>query len=144
MTFILYDLIPFLIFSTTIKLSTTISYVIICSTIVHLFMFIKYHKLNFTKIEIFIPNTYKQYNRKRKVIICLCLLILLAIGTYTGVLGGLIRGNDIEGLRRTSEIGIGVIRDIPILIVFLLSISLMLQAKKEEWIKIMFYLGSVK
>ena len=49
----------------------------------------------------------------------ICLSIILAVGIYTGVTTGLLLGSNIEDLRRTSEIGIGFIRDIPILIVYL-------------------------
>lgn len=33
----------------------------------------------------------------------------------SGVLTNLLKGNDIEDLRRTSEIGLGIVRDIPML-----------------------------
>lgn len=72
-------------------------------------------KFNYSKPHYYIPDAYIKTNIKRKKIIYICVIILLGCGIYTGVFTNLISGRSVEGLRRTSEVGIGFIRDIPIM-----------------------------
>lgn len=57
----------------------------------------------------------------------------------SGVLTNLLKGNDIEDLRRTSEIGLGIVRDIPMLGIQIVMLVLFLQKSWNFYRSIAFY-----
>ena len=61
-------------------------------------------------------------------------------GVMSGVLINLLRGNNIEDLRRTSEIGVGVIRDIPMLGIQIIMLVLFLQKTWKCYIKSLLFI----
>ena len=102
-------------------------------TLTGLFVGIVFHfllyKYNFIEPEFYIPQQYVVTNEKRRKILNICLLIVLLTGLATGVTTTFLSGGNIEGMRRTEEVGIGFIRDIPIMI---LQISLLVYLFVDE------------
>ena len=82
--------------------------------IVNLIFLFYYRKLYLKKINVSI--SYFQYYKREKIryiLLVLFILIYIISGIVSGTLTGLLRGEDMEDMRRTGEIGVGFLRDIP-------------------------------
>ena len=95
-------------------------------------------KYNYKVYNIVLSDIYRKTNKQRYTIIICSLLLIILIGLFTGVTTGLITGKNIEDLRRTSEVGIGFIRDIPMLLVQVCTLIFLLSSTKNERWKFMF------
>lgn len=136
-------LIPFFIFKLSgMSLSYTFDYIIYYSLVIHLLFHFLFKKYNYIKYVINFPPLYSKSNNRRKIVIICASLVILLTGIHTGVTLKLLAGGNIEDLRRTAEIGIGFIRDIPMLIIQIgIFVFLLLTKKSEVW-KIVF-VGSI-
>jgi hypothetical protein len=129
--FITGDLLPALFYARTDALPDNVQYVLISTIAVYVIFLLLYYKQFSTqnRVTLDIPEiwTTNKYVFRRKVFFIVLAGIFLLTGLITGVTKGLLTGADVEDLRRSSEIGIGFLRDIPlvginvILLVYLIS-----------------------
>lgn len=95
-----------------------------------------YNKMYMVNASFNISDTlYRENERKRRILIVWCIGVLLISGLIGGTLIGFLRGQDMEDLRRTSEIGIGFIRDLPSAILQLLVIVYIIYNYKKSFLK---------
>lgn len=82
--------------------------------VINLFFLFYYRRHYVKKISIRITN-YQYYSREniRYVLIFLFIILYIISGVISGTLTGFLRGEDMEDMRRTGEIGVGFLRDIP-------------------------------
>lgn len=103
-------------------------------TIVNFLFQVTNRKKYLNKINFQIPEYAKFHNIKRQLLLFIFLGIILFSGIYTGITQSILRGISVEGLRRSAEVGIGFIRDIPTIGIKLLLLVILLQyAKSELW-----------
>ena len=89
--------------------------VTLISCIVNLFFLIKYQSLWHSKVIVKFPREVKseEYSDNRLLIIFLFVFLIFISGFITGVTPSLLSGVDVEDLRRSAEVGVGFIREIP-------------------------------
>jgi len=117
LSFIEGTIVPYIVLSELSSELYAFKYVTYWGLIIGVLIHFALLKYNYCKPRYYIPNVYIRTNVKRKKIIYMCVLILLGCGIYTGVFTSFISGGSVEDLRRTSEVGIGFIRDIPIMFI---------------------------
>jgi len=136
-SFITSDLLPALSYASANNLPDNVQYVII-STIVVYFFFLFLYRKQFTKsIIIKLPQQWKfaGFARKRVLLFFVLMAVLFSTGLITGITRGIFSGADVEGLRRTSEIGIGFLRDIPRLGIKIIALIFLIAYYKNKTIK---------
>ena len=131
-------LLPFIFSSTIVELDDIFYNIVYNSLLAQIVLHFLLRKINFKRFEFGLSVYYLETNSQRYKIILLSLLILILIGIYTGVSIGLLSGKSVENLRRTSEIGIGFIRDMPMLILQICTFIFLLCSKKTEKWKLAF------
>lgn len=140
-TYLFDDVIPLLILQDDVpenlyKVETITCYINIISLLV-------YAKL-YTKNIVYNNVICNSVKLKRNIILFTSLFLLLISGIISGVLPTIVKGGNVEDLRRTGEIGLGIIRDIPILSIKIILLIMLLQLEwKIYWKKICFYCLSV-
>lgn len=86
-----------------------------------------YNKIYQLKATFTIPmSSYVSVKGKRYGMVFICLLVLLISGLLSGTFIGFLKGQDMEDARRTGEIGIGFIRDLPDLMLRIIGIVILL------------------
>lgn len=143
-TFILTDLIP--IYMPHIRTIPPIMYKHnIMAIIVNVICVLCYNKMYLKKAYLDIPVTsYQAYKKQRKAVMFCCLALLLLSGLISGTLIGFLRGQNMEDARRTGEIGIGFIRELPSAMLQLIGIVFLIHNYKKSFIKagiICFFFG---
>ena len=138
-TYILYVLVPYLSLYSVLDIGESFHKIVFYSTIVNLCFHFLLRPFNYEKIKIdcAFNISYELYWKK---IIKVSLSIILFTGLLTGVTKGLLTGENIEGLRRTSEIGIGFLREIPMLAVLLGLFYILLISSAKEKMKLKYVL----
>ena len=135
--YLLNDIIPMLILpvelpENLIRVETITCFINIITLLIYLKLYtrsISYNNIIYNKISL-----------KRNVILYASLFLLLISGLLSGVLPAIIRGSNVEDLRRTGEVGLGIIRDIPTLSLKIIAIILLLQLNwSKHWKKICAY-----
>lgn len=81
--------------------------------IINLCFLLYYRKQYFQKVEMIPDKELLKYGRSRNIVICVFVGIILFTGFLSGVTPALLAGQNVEGLRRTSEIGLGFLSAIP-------------------------------
>ena len=137
LSFVFNDIVPFLLLYPDIP--ENLQYTTFTATIINLLFLYVFRKQLLIQTNLDIPSFSIKLNKKRKIIICCFALLLFCAGIMSGVLTNLLKGNDIEDLRRTSEIGLGVIRDIPMLGIQIVMLVLFLQKSWNFYRSIAFY-----
>lgn len=137
LSFIFDDLIPFLFFYPDVP--QNIQYTTFTATVINLSFLFIFRKQAQVQISLNVPLPSIKLNKKRKILLFCFLFLLLWAGIISGVLINLLRGNNIEDLRRTSEIGLGFIRDIPMLGVQMVILVLFLQKTWKSYRSVAFY-----
>lgn len=99
-----------------------------------LFIFI-FRKQFLKKVEIQPDMRLKKYANNRKAVLCFFLGIMIATGFYTGVTQNLLHGGDVENLRKTSEVGLGFLRAIPVFGIPYLVVEYYILNRKLTFIK---------
>lgn len=134
LNFIFNDAIPFLFFYPDVP--ENIQYTTFTAAIINLSFLFLFRKQAQVPISINLPLSSIKLNKKRKILLSCFVFFLLWAGVMSGVLINLLRGNNIEDLRRTSEIGVGVIRDIPMLGIQIIMLVLFLQKTWKCYYKV--------
>lgn len=137
LSFVFNDIVPFLLLYPDIP--ENLQYTTITSTAINLIFLYVFRKQLLIQTFFDISPFYIKLNKKRKIVIFCFILLLLYAGVMSGVLTSLLQGNDIEDLRRTSEIGLGIIRDIPMLGIKIVMLVLFLQRSWNSYRTIAFY-----
>jgi len=137
--FITQCLLPYWIFSKAEDYDPAFSYVILTSVIVHLSLLYLFRNLLLTPIHFVEPY----FPKKKCGILLLSLLLVLGAGLYSGVTLGLLRGANVENLRRSNEIGLGVVTEIPIFIIQILTLSLLLGNKKKNVLEAFVFVSGI-
>ena len=137
LNFVFNDIVPFLLFYPDIP--ENLQYTTFTATVINLLFLYAFRKQLLIQTTLDIPSFSIKLNRKRKIIICCFALFLFCAGMMSGVLTNLLKGNDIEDLRRTSEIGLGIVRDIPMLGIQIVMLVLFLQKSWNFYRSIAFY-----
>lgn len=129
LAFAVDDVIPLIAALSTdiVEIPDNLKYVTTTTAIINIFSLFIFKKQLLKQVSITIPNFPKRILKQRKNIFILFVALILFAGIITGVTPALIKGINVEDLRRTSEIGIGFIRTIPsfgipyILLIYLFS-----------------------
>lgn len=131
-------LIPYLLSVGPLNLNDTFFNIVFYGLLIQIIFHLILRKYNYKVYNIVLSDIYRKTNKQRYTIIICSLLLIILIGLFTGVTTGLITGKNIEDLRRTSEVGIGFIRDIPMLLVQVCTLIFLLSSTKNERWKFMF------
>ena len=137
LSFVFNDIVPFLLLYPDIP--ENLQYTTFTSTAINLIFLYIFRKQLLIQTFLNVSPFYIRLNKKRKIVIFCFILLLLYAGVMSGVLTSLLQGNDIEDLRRTSEIGLGIIRDIPMLGIQIVMLVLFLQRSWNSYRTIAFY-----
>ena len=137
LSFVFNDIVPFLLLYPHIP--ENLQYTTFTSTAINLIFLYIFRKQLLIQTFLNVSPFYIRLNKKRKIVIFCFILLLLYAGVMSGVLTSLLQGNDIEDLRRTSEIGLGIIRDIPMLGIQIVMLVLFLQRSWNSYRTIAFY-----
>jgi hypothetical protein len=129
LAFAVNDVIPLIAALSTdiIEIPENLKYVTTTTAIINILSLLIFKNQLQKKISITTPYFTQRILKQRKKIFTLFISLILFAGIITGVTPALIKGINVEDLRRTSEIGIGFIRTIPlfgipyILLVYLFS-----------------------
>ena len=128
-----YDIIPLLMYKGSYPVSINIWYVTVLSAIINLlFLYFKWHEICLKPV-IIAPVSIKRFENKRYILITFLIILLFAIGIYTGVMTSLLHGVNVENLRRTSEVGLGFVTQVPHFGVTILLLSYLLSKKKLNY-----------
>jgi len=135
--FITGDLLPALSYANQDKLPDNVQYVIISTIIIYSAFLFLYRKQFTTPLSIKFPEHWRssEYSSKRIILYLVLVFILLLTGLMTGVTIGILSGANVEGLRRTSEIGIGFLREIPYMGVCVMTLVFLMAYCKEKVLK---------
>jgi hypothetical protein len=108
------------IFQDLPDLRLNVQYVYLYTVVVSFITLLIFYKQLFKPVTIEIPHMWKlaKYARRRNTLFVIFIILLFILGIYKGVITGLIRGYDIEGLRVESLVGIGFITEIPQMCLF--------------------------
>lgn len=137
LNFVFNDIVPFLLFYP--DMPENLQYTTLTAAVINILFLYAFQKQLLMQTTLDISSFSIKLNRKRKIIICSFALLLFCAGIMSGVLTNLLQGNDIEDLRRTSEVGFGVIRDIPMLGIQIVVLVLFLQKSWGSYRTIAFY-----
>lgn len=85
------------------------------TAIINIIFLLIYRKQWITPIQLHVDaNLYcKKYRISRIVVFVLFLLLIIYAGIYSGITQALLVGSDVENFRITSNLGMGVIRELP-------------------------------
>ena len=117
------------------KVPSCIQNVTMLTCIMNLFFMLKYRKQFFCKVDIVPEYNLVKYAGVRKTVLWIFIAIMFLSGLYTGVTQMMIAGVNVEDYRRTSEVGIGFIRDVPGFGMTYLTLEYFLLHKKMSFIK---------
>lgn len=111
--FVFSNIYPLIVYEKS--LPDNIVNVTIISCIINLFLLIRYRSLWNAKVVLEFPEIIKgnKYANTRKVVSILFLFLIFISGFVTGVTPAILRGINVEDMRRSAEVGIGFIREIP-------------------------------
>ncbi len=131
-TFIIGDLLP--VYMPHERVISNVMYrnnvIAIIINILCIFYYSKVYKI---KATLEIPKIQPSIAKRRVVLFCICICLLLLSGLISGTLMGFIHGEDMEDARRVEEIGIGFIRDIPDLMLRILGLIILLTFFKKKF-----------
>lgn len=125
--FITQCLLPYYVLNKVENLDAVFEYIIVSSIGVHLCLLYVFRKVLFTPVRL-IDSIYP---KKKFGMLLFCLFVVLSAGIYSGVTLGLLGGVNVENLRRSSEIGLGFITEIPIYIIQIITLSLLLKNEQR-------------
>lgn len=111
LAFALSNIYPLFVYERDIPKSITNVTAITCC--INLFFLIEYKDAWRKKLVFTLEPVDKPVKNKRNDIFVIFWLLIIVSGILTGVPSALLHGIDVEDLRRTSEIGLGFIRNIP-------------------------------
>lgn len=104
----------------------------IIAMIMNTIFILYYNKIYQLKATFTIPmSSYISVKGKRYRMVFICLLVLLISGLLSGTFIGFLKGQDMEDARRTGEIGIGFIRDLPELMLRIIGIVILLGSYRK-------------
>lgn len=135
-SFITNDIIPYLFSS--VEIPVELSNVLYVSCCINLFFLFCYRKQLSRQVVFEIPKSWRRFANKRRIILFVFFCMILLAGYLSGVTANLLCGNNIESLRRESEIGLGVIRTIPTLGIQILFLVIFLNKGIEKYKKTLF------
>lgn len=129
LAFAVDDVIPLIAALSTdiVEIPDNLKYVTTTTAIINIFSLLVFKKQLLKRVSITTPYFPKRILKQRRNIFILFISLILFAGIITGVTPALIKGINVEDLRRTSEIGMGFIRTIPsfgipyILLIYLFS-----------------------
>lgn len=129
LAFAVNDVIPLIAALSTdiVEIPDNLKYVTTTTALINIFSLLIFRRQLLKQVSITIPSFSKRILKQRRNIFIFFISLILFAGIITGVTPALIKGINVEDLRKTSEIGIGFIRTIPlfgipyILLVYLFS-----------------------
>lgn len=111
LVFATFNIYPLMVFQDRLPLNiVNVTHITCCINI--LFMYC-YRKQFFRKVIIVPDYKLLKYSQQRKMVLWFFVCIIIITGLYTGVTQSLLVGENVEDLRKTSEVGLGFLRAIP-------------------------------
>lgn len=108
------EIIP--LFLTEQQVPQTLLNITYIATIINIVFLLIYRKQWTAPVKLCINTElyYKKYRNTRTIVLTIFLLLIVFAGVYTGLTQALLTGADVEDLRVTSNLGMGVIRALPV------------------------------
>lgn len=132
--FVVNDIIPLLTFSNMgIYIPSNIVYVTFWTSIINDIFLVIYMPLFKRKVVLRSLSPKPNVLKNRKKMFILFLVIIMFVGIYTKVTINMFKGTNVEDLRRTSEIGIGFIRQIPMTGIYYIMLLYMMEKYGNHW-----------
>ncbi len=133
--FAVMDVVPLLMNINDAYIPNNLKFVTTTTAIINMVLMTIFYKDMTTTNHIEIPDELIQYNSTRKKMYYSFWGVMLMLGIATGTTLGLLSGADVENSRRTSEVGIGFVRDIPYLGLPFLLLTILFIDKHLTFIK---------